>query len=156
MKQIILCCASFLFFLLFASCTKNHSELESQLSDANIQKALLIEKRLDLKYSISPAVYKEFVESIIYDEKGNLIGAIYDKIENSFISDNQSNSFWSQFGISLRNQNSSHSPNFTEFEDEDDGEVDIGDNLPGIFEGYKPKRGGCKANNRWICVIRDY
>ena len=69
-------------------------------------------------------------------EEGQFVGAIYDRIEEQF-DEKSSNDFWSNFGISIRDKNQST-------------------NKVQIFEGYKPRRGGCRANNRWICVIRDY
>lgn len=110
----------------------------------------LRDMNLDAEFNIPNDIYNEFISNAIFNEKGELIGAIYDKIEENFGVDNsKSNSFWSNFDVELRSSvdtsdlRTSKSDNFRE-----PGE------LARIYEGYKPKRGHCKANNRWICIVR--
>ncbi len=93
---------------------------------------------LDKAFNLSKEVYNEFIESLIF-ENGKFVGAIYDGVEKE-LDDASSDEFWKHFGISVRHKDKYASK----------------EKPPVIFEGYKPKRGGCKANPRWICVIRDY
>lgn len=92
------------------------------------------------------------------DEDGLLIGndfANHDEIENQ-LDDDSSNKFWGNFGFTVRtdthiSRTSSTMSGVSVKNSNSEFETN-----PAIFEGYKPKRGGCKANNRWICVIREY
>ena len=92
---------------------------------------------LDIKYNINKEDYSEFLESLTFDEKGNFRGAIFTEVEK-YLSDEQSEEFWSNFGITIRK--------IEQFNNQkSDG--------PNIYSGYKPKPRGCKKNNRWICSI---
>ncbi|WP_196890992.1 hypothetical protein [Aureivirga marina] len=91
------------------------------------------------KYNIPEDVYYEFKNSIVYNEEGKLIGAIYDGVEK-YLDDKQSDEFWAEYGFSLRRN------------------LIFGGTDPiaaQIFQGYKPKgHNGCRQNRRWVCVLR--
>jgi len=134
-----------LFLITIFSCSEDESLLESNVN-AELSKQAIIDKHLDSKFNLESDVYDEFLNNLIVDEQGQVIGAIYDKIEES-LNDKESNEFWGNFGISLRNNRDVNAKSSS---------LEVSRKDPVIFEGYKPRRGGCKANNRWICVIRNY
>lgn len=90
----------------------------------------VIALRLDEQFDLSQVAYDEFIGSLVFENE-QFLGAIYEGVESE-MDDIQSDQFWSNFGFSLR-QNQSDLP---------------------IYYGWKPKRGGCKSNPRWICVIK--
>jgi hypothetical protein len=102
-----------------------------------------IAARLDVKFSIPEDMHNEFINSLVF-ERGFLRGAIAEDVDNLF-DDLTSDNFWVQFGFSLRNK--------TLISNGIIGGNDFASVK--IFEGFKPKRGSCVANNRWICVIRE-
>ncbi len=128
------------------SCSDNGSLQDGKVNKQTSLKKEIFKKRLDKEFNISEADYKEFVDNLIFDEKGNIIGAIYDKIEKK-LDDNSSDKFWSNFDLKVRKEKGQKSLRSARL---------AVAGKPVIFQGYKPKRGGCKANNRWICVIREY
>ncbi len=136
MKYLLKLSAIILFIGLITSCETNDESLLNEFSELNSKQDV---KKLNLgkTFNISKDVYNEFFESLIF-ENGEFVGAIYDGIEKE-LDDFSSDKFWGNFGISIRNKTANPTSSRAT-----------------IFEGYKPRRGGCKANNRWICVIRDY
>lgn len=126
-------------------------EMASISNDVDF-KSKLRDMELDMKFNIPNDVYDEFISNAIFNDKGQLIGAIYDKIEESFgLDDSKSSSFWNNFDIELRNSDDLSDLITTKSEvptRREPGE------LARIYEGYKPIRGHCKANNRWICIVR--
>lgn len=137
---------SALVIILTSLCCNDQAGLVEEEINMKLSKEAVIEKNLDTKFNLDSTIYDEFINSLIFDEKGRIIGAIYDKIQNS-LNDKESENFWNHLDIPINNLNS------FEKKPEDEEGVDGG---PTIFEGYKPKIGGCKQNSRWICVIRDY
>lgn len=98
----------------------------------------VIALKLDERFGIPDVIYVEFISSLTFYNE-TFRGAIYDEIENFFGEDSESSDeFWGHFGISLR----SNSPT-------------VGDIAMEryIYMGYKPKRGGCRSNSRWICTL---
>lgn len=142
MKNLVKLLTVILFIGLISSCESNNDIIlnENESSKKEIStlnsKTSVTALNLDMRFSIDKDVYNEFIESLTF-ENDEFVGAIYDRIEKE-LDEKSSNEFWKEFGISIRNKNQNA---FKERV---------------IFEGYKPRRGGCKANNRWICVIRDY
>lgn len=146
MRNLMKLLTVILFIGLISSCESNDDALlnENENSILNSKKEVLaLNSRasvtalnLDAKFNINKDVYNEFIESLTF-ENGEFVGAIYDRIEKE-LDEKSSNEFWGEFGISIHDNNRNLTTNTT------------------IFEGYKPRRGGCKANNRWICVIREY
>jgi hypothetical protein len=132
-----------IFITTLTSCSDSDTLQNESFDESTVLKQVILEKNLDLKHDIPGDVYEEFVDNLIFDEKGNVVGAIYDKIE-SHLDDNSSNKFWKNFGFEVRKSKDDSSNNVARVMD------------PVIFEGYKPKRGGCRSNSRWICVIRSY
>lgn len=146
MKHLTKILALFLVSVFVISCDNQYEDLNLEKNSLLQQEDVEMKKKgeqtvtsvedviklnLDKKFNISEATYNEFLNSLVF-ENNQFRGAIYDAIELELGDDNSSNSFWNNFEISIRDKD------------------------PVIFEGYKPRRGGCKANNRWICVIRDY
>ena len=144
-----------IFIATLTSCSDNDTLQNEALDGSSILKEGILERKIDSKYNIPNHIYNEFIDSLIFDEKGNVIGAIYDEIENQ-LDDDSSNKFWGNFGFTVRtdthiSRTSSTISGVSVKNSNSEFETN-----PAIFEGYKPKRGGCKANNRWICVIREY
>ena len=123
-----------LLLITISSCNKSY--FDETINQEQFRKSIQ-EEKLDNKFNLNSNVYNEFINSIIFDENGKLIGAKYDGIEKE-LNDKESNKFWNHFGLSIRNAESNNLKS-----------ADVV-----VYEGYKPRRGGCKANSNWICVIR--
>jgi hypothetical protein len=139
---------AFIFIATLTSCDNNDTLQNESFDENTLYKEIILGKNLDSRYDIPKDVYNEFIDNLIFDEKGNVVGAIYDKIENQ-LDDNSSNEFWNNFGFEIRKSD-------IIIKEESNNNSNVQLDNPSIFTGYKPKRGGCKANDRWICVIREY
>lgn len=144
-----------IFIATLTSCSDNDTLQNEALDGSSILKEGILERKLDSKYNIPNHIYNEFIDSLIFDEKGNVIGAIYDEIENQ-LDDDSSNKFWGNFGFTVRKDTHKSRTSSTISGVSVKNSNSEFERNTAIFEGYKPKRGGCKANNRWICVIREY
>ena len=125
------------------SCNSYDRLLEQNENPVLNSKEIVKSLNLNSKFNINKELYNEFIESLTF-ENGEFVGAIYTGIEKE-LDDKSSDEFWGNFDISVRNKDDfKNKKNNSHIES------------PVIFKGYKPKRGGCVSNNRWICVIRDY
>ena len=89
---------AFIFIATLTSCDNNDTLQNESFDENTLYKEIILGKNLDSRYDIPKDVYNEFIDNLIFDEKGNVVGAIYDKIENQ-LDDNSSNEFWNNFGF---------------------------------------------------------
>ncbi|MCF6214480.1 MAG: hypothetical protein L3J45_10705 [Flavobacteriaceae bacterium] len=87
-----------LIFIIATSCDKNNQFLDQSSTEVLKSKQSVINSNLESKFDINPDVFDEFVNSIVFDNKGRFRGAIYTSINKEINTDLQ-NDFWKRFGI---------------------------------------------------------
>ncbi|MGX1024838.1 hypothetical protein [Psychroflexus sp. MBR-150] len=127
-----------IMIFIFSACSENNDDLQNDTLDfKNLDfKTKVFDKNLDKIYGIDSQAYARFTESLIFDDKGRVIGADISSIKKR-LDDSDMDSFLNDL---------------VEYKSEVYKQLEIAPD-PKIFQGYKPKPRGCKRRNNWICII---